>query len=456
MRFKKFYLLICFTILIILIFLFFPRFNLKNSISLVGNKYIPNINVYNIFNNITNKAIIKNNVDDSKIGNYNVECSIKFLFFNIKKNFNVSVVDEEKPLIELKGDNPIVVCPNKEYIETGFTAFDNYDGDITDKVNISRINNRILYSVSDSSNNMFEIEREIIIDDKEVPTINLKGKEVTTIYLGSKYIEAGYAAFDNCDGDITDKVKVIGNVDRNKVGSYVIKYQVSDETGNTTEVKRTVIVKKKMNTYGDGVIYLTFDDGSSYLTSQILDILDKENVKATFFVVSPNENTKRAYNSGHSIGLHSNTHNYSYIYSNSDNYFKDLENISNKVYNVIGIRPSLIRFPGGSSNTISKNYNRGIMSFLTNEVINKGYTYFDWNVDSNDAGWDVNNSVNIYYNVINNLSHNKTNVVLMHDSSGHQATVKALKDIIAYGKANGYTFKAITKDTPIVIHGVNN
>ena len=96
------------------------------------------------------------------------------------------------------------------------------------------------------------------------------------------------------------------------------------------------------------------------------------------------------------------------------------------------------------------------MTFLTEEVVNRGYTYFDWNVDANDAGSDINNSINIYYNVVNNLSHNKTNVVLMHDSMGHIATVNALKDIIRYGKENGYTFKAITNDTPVIRHSVNN
>ena len=96
------------------------------------------------------------------------------------------------------------------------------------------------------------------------------------------------------------------------------------------------------------------------------------------------------------------------------------------------------------------------MSYLTVEVVNRGYNYFDWNVDSNDAGSDINNSSNIYYNVINNVSHNRANVVLMHDSANHRATVNALSDIIRYGKNNGYTFKAIDDSTPIIRHRVNN
>ena len=208
--------------------------------------------------------------------------------------------------------------------------------------------------------------------------------------------------------------------------------------------------------YGLEYIYLTFDDGPSYLTGKILDILDSENIKATFFVTHGGDYLKRAYNSGNTIALHTYTHNYSYVYSSIDNYFIDLNNVSNSVYNSIGIHPKIIRFPGGSSNTISKNYSNGIMSRLTNEVINRGYTYFDWNVDSNDAGGDGYNNNKIYNNVINGLSHSKTNIVLMHDSESHSASVDALRNIIKYGKNNGYTFKAITSDTPIVRHGANN
>ena len=96
------------------------------------------------------------------------------------------------------------------------------------------------------------------------------------------------------------------------------------------------------------------------------------------------------------------------------------------------------------------------MTYLTSEVVKRGYNYFDWNVDSNDAGGDIYNSGNIYANVVNNLSHGKTNVVLMHDSGSHTATVNALRDIIRFGKNNGYTFSAITNSTPVVRHGVNN
>lgn len=460
MKYKKVILFsIILLIVTVLIIGFIPKFTFINNEVAVGEEFTPKVQVSSIFYNYDDDLIIDiDSVDVNKVGSYNFDCKFKMLFFYLKKSFYVNIVDKDKPVIKLNGDTPSVICKNGKYKEQGYTASDNYDGDITNKVIIKQDKDLIIYSVSDSSGNETIIQRNIIVDDSKKPSIKLKGNKNIYLYLGDKYIEPGVTANDNCDGNITKNVKITGKVDTDKVGNYVIKYTVSDSSGNTTSVKRTIVVSKKISPSkkGNGVIYLTFDDGPSYVTEKILDILDKENVKATFFVINANKLTKRAYNSGHTIGLHSDTHNYSYIYKNSDNYFSDLNKISNKVYNVVGIRTKIIRFPGGSSNTVSRNYNKGIMTYLTKEVVNRGYIYFDWNVGSNDTGKDSNSSTNIYYNVINNLSHNKTNIVLMHDSYGHDATASALKKIISYGKENNYTFKAITEDTPLVRHIVNN
>ena len=453
---KELLFLIIVTFIFLLYTVFYPNIITNDMEIELGSNYTFDYECYNLFTNLTYKTVSTGNVDTNKVGSYKINVSIKYLFYNVNKNFIVRVVDKIPPDIELKGDNPTYVCPNKGYTEEGYTAFDNYDGDITDKVDAIIDKDNILYRVFDSSFNRTEVKRDIIHEDKINPSIELKGKRTIYIYEGNSYIEEGYTAFDNCDGDITDKVVSTGNVDTNTIGTYNITYEVKDSSGNSFNTDREVIVIKKPNYYGNGVIYLTFDDGPSYLTNEILDILDREGIKATFFVCGANESTKRAYNSGHTIGLHSNTHSYSYIYTSSDNYFNDLNNISDKVFNVINIRPNIIRFPGGSSNTVSRKYNRGIMSYLTAQVVNRGYNYFDWNVDSNDAGSDINNSSNIYYNVINNVSHNRANVVLMHDSANHRATVNALSDIIRYGKNNGYTFKAIDDNTPIIRHRVNN
>ena len=208
-----------------------------------------------------------------------------------------------------------------------------------------------------------------------------------------------------------------------------------------------------------GVIYLTFDDGpSSSSTPKILDILDKKGVKATFFVVNHDSSLdyliKRAYDAGHTIALHSYTHNYAKIYSSKENFYNDLDLISKKVESITGEKSMIMRFPGGGSNTVSRKYSKGIMSELTKEVIDKGYRYYDWNVSSGDAG-GAKNSDAVYRNVVNGLRENRDNIVLMHDFANSK-TVGALEAIIDYGLANGYRFDKIDMTTPMVRHGVNN
>jgi len=440
---------------------FMPRVRITNNEVAIGEEYKPSIKCYNLFSDLSSKVKVEGKIDNTKVGEYTYNYKIKYFIYNVSGKYKVKVVDKVGPILELKGDSEKKVCPNAKYEEEGYSAIDDNDGDISDKVAISELEDKIIYKVKDSSGNESIKERKIIYKDEESPSIELKGGNTVTIYLGSKYTEPGYSASDLCDGDITDKVVSTGTVDTEKIGTYTISYEVSDSSDNKTSVERIVkVIKRPSNNYSsggaDGIIYLTFDDGPSFVTERILNILDEEGVKATFFVCGANSYTSRAYNSGHTIALHSNSHDYSYIYASSSNFFSDLTAISDKVYNVTGYRSNIIRFPGGSSNTISKRYSIGIMSYLTTEVVNRGYTYFDWNVDSNDAGGDTYNSNKIYSNVVNNLSHNKTNVVLMHDSGGHSSTADALRSIIQYGKNNGYEFRAITSSTPVVRHGVNN
>ena len=459
MRLKRLFLVFMFIVGLRFFYLsFFPNIEILDKEVMLNEEYTPSTKVYNLFGDLSKYATVKNNVNTKEIGIYYVNVKIKYFIFNIDKNFKIDVVDKIKPVINLEGNEIGIACPGKEYVEEGYTASDNYDGDITDKVKAEVGGSKIIYSVSDTSNNHYSVERNIEYKDETSPVITLNGNNTIYIYVGNNYNEPGYVALDNCDGNITDKVEVSSNIDTSKIGTYKITYSVIDSSNNSSSVERTIIVRKKAvyNTYGDGIIYLTFDDGPSERTREILNILDEEGVKATFFVCGANEYTKRAYNSGHTIGLHSNTHSYSTIYSSSSNYFNDLSAIESKVYNLIGIHSKFIRFPGGSSNTVSRNYSYGIMSYLTSEVENRGYTYFDWNISSGDAGSDVYNSDNIYANVINGLSHNKTNVVLMHDSGGHTATVAALRNIIRTAKSYGYSFKPINESTPVIHHGVNN
>ena len=127
--------------------------------------------------------------------------------------------------------------------------------------------------------------------------------------------------------------------------------------------------------------------------------------------------------------------------------------MQDRVKRITGQTSMIIRFPGGASNTVSRKYSPGIMSRLTQSVLEKGYKYYDWNISSGDAGGTTTSS-GVYNNVINNLRKNRANIILMHDIKPY--TRDALRQIIKYGKESGYTFEKITMDTPMITQSVNN
>ena len=450
-------------LLIILSYLSIPK------IKLIGDKEI-NLSykdeykedgyiVKNIGKDYNKEVNINNNIEEHKVGEYQVEYSIKYLFFNIKKIRKVNIIDKDKPIIRID-NNPIKICPLDNLEEIEYYSYDEYDGDITSSVIVMEDKDYVTFKVKDSSLNEDILKVKLIRIDEDKPVINLKGDSVIYLYGNTKYQEPGYSAEDNCDGDITDKVVVSGEV-LDDIREYTINYTVVDSSNNKSVITRKVIRKNNSipsnNGYiHNGEIYLTFDDGPSEdTTGYILDVLKEEGVKATFFVTcnGPDYLIKRMYDEGHTVALHTASHNYSYVYSSVDNYFNDLEKVRNRVKNITGYDSKIIRFPGGSSNTISRSYQYGIMSQLTNMVIEKGYRYYDWNVDADDAGHAYSSS-QVYNNVVNYLSYNRANMVLMHDIK--YQTKDAIRDIIRYGKNNGYTFKKIENDTYMIRHGVNN
>ena len=455
---KELLFLIIVTFIFLLYTVFYPNIITNDMEIELGSDYTFDYECYNLFSDLSDKIVSTGNVDTSKIGNYKVRASVKYLFYNIKKDFIVKVVDKIPPDIELKGDNPAYVCPNKDYIEEGYTALDNYDGDITDKVDTIIGKDNILYKVCDSSFNKSEVKRDIIHEDKINPSIELKGKKTIYIYKGSSYTEEGYTAFDNCDGDITNKVVSTGDVDTNTIGKYKITYEVKDSSDNAFSIDREVIVIKRPIYSGDGIIYLTFDDGPSENTDKVLKILKKYDAKATFFVTGNNQkyndSIRKAEKQGNTIALHTYTHDYATVYSSTEAYFNDLQQISDMVKQITGKAPKYIRFPGGSSNMVSANYSQGIMSKLDSMVHERGYEYFDWNCSSGDA---ASNSVPAQTIVDNSTNCNYDQIMLLfHDSSPKTSTVEALPAIIENYKSRGYVFKAISDDTPIFHHGVNN
>lgn len=206
------------------------------------------------------------------------------------------------------------------------------------------------------------------------------------------------------------------------------------------------------------VCYLTFDDGPSPNTLKILDILKANDIQATFFVCKTGymPYLKNIAEAGHAIGLHSATHNYSRIYKSTDNFFSDIETLNNAVMEQIGLQLKLMRFPGGSSNTISKKYSAGIMSKLTKEVSVRGYAYFDWNVSSGDADAALVPAAKIVKTIKSQTGSQEKVVVLMHDSAAKTTTVQALPEVIQFYRSKGYVFLPLGVNSPVVHHRVNN
>ncbi|MCR5295099.1 MAG: polysaccharide deacetylase [Lachnospiraceae bacterium] len=203
-------------------------------------------------------------------------------------------------------------------------------------------------------------------------------------------------------------------------------------------------------------VYLTFDDGPSENTLKILDILDRYGVKATFFVTAQlpacESYIAEAYRRGHTIGLHTYSHNYG-IYASEENYFEDLEKIGMIVERQIGYVPCFIRFPGGTSNEASKEYCEGIMSVLSEKVLERGYQYYDWNVTTGDGA----GSITAEEAAANALATDETAVMLLaHDGEKKETTVEALPAIIEEYQARGYVFKAIDRSSMVLHHPIYN
>lgn len=425
--------------------------NIENVVINVFENYedeLPKACLKDIFNNCIKKIEVTSlgTVDTNKIGTY----EITYIAKNKQIKKIISVLDTEKPVITIK-DEEIIACPNTSDINISYTVSDNYSQDL--KVNkIIKDNNLILEAI-DSSENKTTIIREIIFLDNEKPKINLKGEKTIYLIKGEKYKEPGYEATDNCIKNMTEKVKVTNNININKVGKYEINYEASDGF-NKTVVNRIVYVyeKKPDISIGDKVIYLTFDDGPSVYTKELLNILKEYNVKATFFVTGNGnrEYIKKAYNEGHSIGIHTYSHVYKNVYASEEAYFNDLEKVQKIIKEQTGEESRLVRFPGGSSNTVSR-FNKGIMTRLSKELERRGYKYFDWNVSSSDTV--KSNSDDIANTVIRRLKKGN-NVVLQHDTKYY--SVKAVRKIIEYGLANGYTFAKLDVTSPTVHHGINN
>lgn len=409
----------------------------------------------------------ESNVDLTKVGSYTVTYTASYKGVTRKLERTVRVVDTKPPVITLVSDPEHYTLPGQEYEEEGCFAFDDYDGYLTHAIERVVTDTEVIYTVTDSSGNQAEMRRTIVFKDPEPPVLTLSGDAEITINAGTKYVEPGYTAVDNCDGDIKHLVSVSGSVNIWTAGTYTITYTVTDSFGNSSTATRKVNVKAVEtggggggNTNVDGTgktIYLTFDDGPSDYTLELLEVLAKYNVKATFFVTGTAklEYLPQIAAGGHAIGLHSATHNYSQIYASEDAFFADLYKMQGLVEQRLGYKVWLMRFPGGASNRVSAKHDGGIkiMSRLTKSVVDQGFYYFDWNVDSNDAG-GAKSANEVFNNVTKGCAKKTNSVVLQHDIKGF--SVDAVERIIQWGLENGFTFDKITADTPACRHNPQN
>ena len=445
---------------------------------------------------------IKGQVDTAHLGNYLLKYSAQAEGLISTDYRKVYVVDTQKPVITLTINPDSYTLPGHPYEEEGYQATDNHDGDITNKVIRKEADGIVTYTVTDSSGNSFSVERAINYFDPGRPDIQLLGYPVMLIAQNDLYIEAGFTATDKNDGDVTERVVVEGTVNTAVSGIYTLQYTVTNSYGFSATAERTVYVlpqellpekldvsrapdepivppvtenpeipeKPELPEYPENcvipqggmsyqpnnrVIYLTFDDGPSQHTERLLDILGKYQVKASFFVVQSSKIgiIARTAQEGHTVAIHAYTHNYGKIYASDAAFLADLQAMQELITQHTGHATMLTRFPGGSSNTISRDYNKGIMSRLTKTLTEMGYTYFDWNVDSDDAG-RARSAEEVFENITKGALYYKNSVVLQHDTKGY--SIDAIERLIVWGLVNGYTFQPLTAESPTCHHPVLN
>ena len=399
---------------------------------------------------------IDSNINKDVLGTYNETYNITYHGRKFKLDRTIKIVDDVKPVITTNIEKVVRdYCTKKDKEKIEYKVNDNYDGDITTKASMEEVNDNYLIKVIDSSNNENELNIPIELTEKPKDIFKLKDSNSIYVVKGSKYKDSGYIYTDGCGNKIEEDIKLEGNVDTSKNGTYKVSY--TNSKGD--KLTRTVTVyTPSVNNGGsnkDKVIYLTFDDGPGSYTDKVLNTLSKYNVKATFFVTHQFGGyvnlIKKEYEQGHSVGVHSYTHNWN-IYKSVDAYLSDFNKMNEDVLKYTGSYSKIFRFPGGSSNTISRNYSKGVVKATASKMTSLGYQYFDWDVDSGDAAGASRSK--IYSNVVNGVKRCSKCIVLMHDIKPN--TVNELDNILKTLTSQGYKFGTLNTNSPTVHHTIVN
>lgn len=230
--------------------------------------------------------------------------------------------------------------------------------------------------------------------------------------------------------------------------------RVTDEIGRVEAAALVEAEPSVQKPESSHKVYLTFDDGPSVHTNEILDILKNYHVKATFFVLGKeDEDSKQALQriveEGHSLGMHSYNHQYSDIYSSREAFAADFEKIQDYLFQVTGVTSKLYRFPGGSSNTVTDVDIHVFIDYLKEQ----NTAYFDWNISSGDAAKISLSAETIVANATRGIESRPVSVILFHDAAGRESTVQALPEIIERIQAmEGTEILPITEETEPVQH----
>lgn len=417
----------------------------------INSTYNPMSFIKKVRGNKSDVTVDNSKVNVKKLGKYKITYTLN------KKNYvlNVEVVDTKKPTFKVvnkavevgtkvKASEFVTDIKDETKTKTYFKKDVSFDKEGTQKVTVV---------VEDQGGNKTEKEVNVkAVKDTKAPLLAGLQNYDTTIGSNIDFMK-GITVEDDFDKE--PKVSVDSSkVDFGKAGTYKVIYTTKDKSGNERKYTQTVIVNNPrpanaVAPSGEKVVYLTFDDGPSQNTQRVLDILDRYHAKATFFVTGNGQKynylIQEAHKRGNTIALHTYCHDYRTVYASTDAYFNDLNKVGDMVKGLIGFTPRYIRFPGGSSNTVSRHYSAGIMSRLTRMVQEKGYQYYDWNVSSGDASGNNVPTARLIANAT--ASRNNQIMILFHDTAAKNTTVEALPKVIEHYQSLGYTFKGIDDTT---------
>jgi len=405
---------------------------------------------------------VDNKVNNQKCGEYKIE----YKFYNKTQTLKIIVEDQTPPTFETINkkiflnetiDAKQLVKNIEDETKTVVYFYEDYIFNQEKTYTVEIV-------VEDEYANKTKKKAYILVEAKDQEAPTLEGLTPLEINVDQK-VDLAKGVIKKDDHDTNPKLIIDdSSLNIKKAGEYIVLYTVKDQSGNQTVYQRKVIVKSKYSNKEakqDGIktCYLTFDDGPSYNTPKVLDILDKYHIKATFFVTGTHSDSyqyiKEIDKRGHTIGLHTYSHDYEEIYTSLANYMKDLKKIQDLVKKQTGKEVHYMRFPGGSSNLVSKKYNVGIMKRLTKKVIDEGYQYYDWTCVNGD-GENIKTVDGLIKKAKEETGDLEDIMFLMHDGSSNDMTVKALPSIIEFLQNKGYEFKVIDETAPTFHHTVQN